>query len=62
MKFMLIKANDDDFKEEIEINTIEDLKRLQDKYQHELIIDFYGYDDENECNCHTIEIYNDYRE
>lgn len=63
MEFTLIKSSDLDFEETVEINTLEDLKELQDKYKipdnpgnwenPALIINF---------NNHIIEIYNYYRE
>lgn len=63
MEFTLIKSSDWDFEETIEINTLEDLKELQDKYKvpdnpgiwenPALIINF---------NNHIIEIYNYYKE
>lgn len=40
-----------------DINSIEDLERLQKAVGHPLIVDFEGYDDTPE-----IEVYNDYRE
>lgn len=63
MKFTLMKSSDWSFEETIEINTLEDLKELQDKYKipdnpeiwgnPSLIINF---------NTHIIEIYDYYRE
>lgn len=63
MKFTLMKSSDWDFEETVEINTLEDLKELQDKYKipdntetwknPSLIINF---------NTHIIEIYDYYRE
>jgi hypothetical protein len=49
MTFKLRKASDWEFEETVEINTIEDLKRLQDRYRNAdggiwtgtLIVDFY---------------------
>ena len=44
MKFILKKASDCNFKEEIDINTLEDLKSLSDKYdREELIINFHPH-------------------
>lgn len=40
MKFKLEKASDWDFKEEIEIKTLDDLECLYKKYKEELIVDF----------------------
>lgn len=34
MKFKLLKASNDKFKREIEINSLEDLKALQDYYEY----------------------------
>lgn len=34
MKFTLLKASNDKFKREIEINSLEDLKALQEYYRH----------------------------
>lgn len=50
MTFKLRKASDWEFEETVEINTIEDLKRLQDRYRNAnggiwagtLIVDFYS--------------------
>lgn len=63
MEFTLMKSSDWDFEETVEINTLEDLKGLQDKYKipdntenwenPPLIINF---------NSHIIEIYDYYRE
>lgn len=63
MEFTLTKSSDCDFEEIVEINTLEDLKELQDKYKipdnpvnwtnPSLIINF---------NNHTIEIYDYYKE
>lgn len=63
MEFTLRKASDWDFEETVEINTLEDLKELQEKYKipdnpgiwenPSLIINF---------NTHIIEIYDYYRE
>lgn len=37
MEFRLLKASDWDFDEKVTINTLEDLKELQEKYQTEKI-------------------------
>ncbi len=46
MKFVLTKTSDGDFEEIVEINTLNDLMSLQEKYQHELIISIVS----NECD------------
>ena len=40
MTFELYKASDWSFTENIEINTLEDLKKLAKKYDSKLIVDF----------------------
>lgn len=66
MKFTLLKTSDDDFKKIIEINTLEDLERLENKYKRELIISIVSDDFDKEIYPKTdgryIEIYDDYRE
>lgn len=65
MKFTLCKTSDD-FKKIIEINTLEDLERLENKYKHELIIsivsDNFYKEIYPESDGRYIEIYDDYRE
>lgn len=40
MKIKIFKASDDEFEEEVEIATLEDLKGLQEQYKHRLIVNF----------------------
>lgn len=75
MKFTLLSVNDCDFREIIEINTLEDLQNLQEKYkEYELVIycpkttkdiDTDGIDNKYICpesdGCY-IEIYDNYRD
>ena len=42
MKCTLFKASNDDFQQEITINSIEDLKRISKRYRANLILDFNG--------------------
>ena len=53
MKFVVTKSSDWDYREEVEINTLEEMKDFQIQAQHSLIVSFYAG---------TIEIYDDYRE
>lgn len=53
MEFTLTKTSDWQFEEKVAINNLTELKDLQDKYGHPLIISF---------NTMSIEIYDDYRE
>lgn len=53
MKFVVTKSSDWDYKEEVEINTLEEMKDFQIQSQHSLIVSFYA---------RTIEIYDGYRE
>ena len=53
MKFVVTKSSDWDYKEEVEINTLEEMKDFQIQTQHSLIVSFYAG---------TIEIYDSYRE
>lgn len=53
MVFTLFKSSSWSFEDKIEINSLDDLKDLQDKYHHKLIIDL---------NANVIEVYDDYRE
>lgn len=54
MKFTLYQASKFKFKDEITINSLDDLKMLSEKYNNEqLIVDFYES---------TIWIYDDYME
>lgn len=70
MKFVLLKVSDSDFREVIDINTLEDLKGLQEKYGYELIIYCAKTTDEIEDNRYTcsesdgryIEIYDNHRD
>lgn len=68
MKFTLFKTSDPDVREIIEINTLEELKDLQEKYQYELVIALANINEElyryiyPESDGHYIEIYDDYRE
>lgn len=66
MKFVLVKTSNDNFKKIIEINTLQDLERLQKKYRCELIVSIasaYVYEKVfPETNGRYIEIYDDYRE
>lgn len=46
MKFLLENVEDFNFRKEVEINSIEDLKKLQEEYgadDHSLAIDFFCY-------------------
>ena len=62
MKFTLTRASEwfpgHDFHNKVEINSIEDLKALQDKEKHPLIVDFQEQTD----GCPTIIVYDDYME
>lgn len=75
MKFTLLRVNDCDFREIIEINTLEDLQNLQEKYEeYELVIyckptkdiDTDGMEDNKyicpESDGCYIEIYDNYRD
>lgn len=66
MKFTLTKSSDYDFKQIIEINTLNDLERLQNKHKNELIINIISdnltKDMYPETDGRYIEIYDDYRE
>lgn len=63
MKVLLLKVSDSDFREEREIDTMEDLKNIYHEYSnHSLIVDFMDYDYEKDCECITIKIYDDYVE
>ena len=53
MKFVVNKSSDWDYKEEVEINTLEEMKDFQIQAQHSLIVSFYAG---------SIEIYDCYRE
>ena len=53
MKFVVTKSSDWDYKDEVEINTLEEMKDFQIQAQHSLIVSFYAG---------TIEIYDGYRE
>ncbi len=53
MVFTLFKSSSWSFEDKVEINSLDDLKDLQDKYHYKLIIDL---------NANVIEIYDDYRE
>ena len=53
MKFVVTKSSDWDYKEEVEINTLEEMKDFQLQAQHSLIVNFHAG---------TIEIYDGYRE
>lgn len=53
MVFTLFKSSSWSFEDKVEINSLDDLKDLQDKYHHKLIIDLYAK---------VIEVYDDYRE
>lgn len=69
MTFKLRKASDWEFEETVEINTIEDLKRLQDRYRNAdggiwagtLIVDFHS-DLSGIREVPTITIYDSYIE
>lgn len=62
MKFILRKASDWDFEEEIEVTTAEDLKKLDEEYgEHGLILRFDQLTVED-FEYPTIEIYDDYVE
>ena len=66
MKFVLTKTSDIDFREIIEINTLNDLMSLQEKYQHELIISIASSECDKrwfpETEGRYIEIYDFWRE
>lgn len=75
MKFTLLKVSDSDFREIMEINTLEDLKDLQEKYQneYELVISLADTDEDDntdkdnkyicpESDGRYIEIYDNYRD
>ena len=53
MKFVVTKSSDWDYNEEVEINTLEEMKDFQIQAQDSLIVSFYAG---------TIEIYDDYKE
>ena len=53
MKFVVTKSSDWDYNEEVEINTLEEMKDFQLQAQYSLIVNFYAG---------TIEIYDGYRE
>ena len=62
MKFSLRKASDWDFEEEIEVTTVEDLKKLDEEYgEHGLILRFDPRTVED-FEYPTIKIYDDYVE
>ena len=62
MKFILRKASDWDFEEEIEVTAVEDLKKLDEEYgEHGLILRFDRYT-MSESEYPTIKIYDDYVE
>ena len=43
MKFVLRKASDWKFEKVIEIDTLEDLKKLSQEYQEQIIVDFTSF-------------------
>ena len=57
MKFLVTKASDLDYEEYVEINTLEELKALSDKYNEELVINF-----DSTRGFNQITIYDDYLE
>lgn len=62
MKFSLHKASDWDFEEEIEVTTVEDLKKLDEEYgEHGLILRF-DWRTVEDFEYPTIKIYDDYVE
>jgi hypothetical protein len=63
MKVLLLQVSDSDFREEREVDTMEDLKNIYHEYSnHSLIVDFMDYDYDKDCECITITIYDDYIE
>lgn len=59
MKFKIVKSSDRHYRDEIEINTLEELLRWCDSiattFEHSIII-------EKELDCYILEIYDAYRE
>ena len=53
MKFELLKASNRRFKKELEINTLEDLWNIYEKYENDLVVNFKD---------NQIIIYDDYME
>lgn len=53
MKFVVTKSSDWGYEDEVEINTLEEMKDFQIQAQHSIIVSFYTG---------TIEIYDGYRE
>ena len=63
MKVLVLKVSDSDFREEREVDTMEDLKNIFHEFSNQaLIVDFMDYDYENNCACTTVIIYDDYIE
>ena len=40
MKFLLMKASNYEFRREIAVNSLEELREIAEKYRHGLVIDF----------------------
>jgi hypothetical protein len=58
----LNKASDSNYKEEIEVNTIEDLCKIMDENKAGLVIKFNGLFETNTKNGIRVIIYDDYIE
>ena len=62
MTILLLKASDSNFKEEIEISSLEDLISIQEFYSYELIFGKNDYHCEISDADYTLIIYDDYIE
>ena len=62
MKVFIYKASDDNFKEEREINSLDDLKSIQDEFRQALVVDFHNIDYDTMEDIITVTVYDDYLE